>query len=240
MINDLIEFYCLTYNNAIRKQSMKNRFEQLDIQCNIFENEPDSEYKQIEEHANAIKFPITKCMYGHMKNIESFYVNTNKPYGIFCEDDIYIHKDIKQLLPKFISDFETLNLDVLLLGYLFTDAIHEGMSEFKLLEKSNNLSYNYYSFTQDIWGTQMFMLSRKQAKYILDNFNVNTYMNKFIQNQDITPWSADWILTKVGNNALVYPMVAVENDDFDYSFHEGQYYLHHFTYINNFVSDTFI
>ena len=44
--------------------------------------------------------------------IYNFYYKTNKKYGIFCEDDIHIHKDLIEIMPKILLDFNILNLDI--------------------------------------------------------------------------------------------------------------------------------
>ena len=48
--------------------------------------------------------------------IKDFYFNTKFEYAIFCEDDVYIHKDLKNNISKIINDFKENKLDILLLS----------------------------------------------------------------------------------------------------------------------------
>jgi len=152
-------------------------------------------------------------MYGHLDMIAAFY-ETNKPYGIFCEDDIMIRRDFKDAIPSFIDGINVLNLDVLLIGYLTSFVICAGQAEFDL--RYNN-AFKFHHFSDNIWGTQMYMLTRTHAKTLLD-----TYATGYAGQ---TPFSADWTLTKDGNRALITPMIVVEDNKTVYS-HGGQSNFH--------------
>ena len=145
------------------------------------------------------------CMLGHIDMIKNFYDNSEEEFGIFCEDDVYIHKDFKLMLPNIIEDFKLMNLDVLLLGYLIPFEIKSYYQNFEL-------KYTYHNYPNDLWGSQMFMFSKKHAKYLLDKFNIE-YAVKSLNDNTIQPFSSDWTITKEGNRALIYPMLAVEMAD---------------------------
>ena len=62
------------------------RFQYLDLSFNFYEGVDlftDPRTKEFNISASS-------CMYGHLDMIYKFYFNTNKKYGIFCEDDILI------------------------------------------------------------------------------------------------------------------------------------------------------
>lgn len=226
-------FHCLNFNNEERKQSMKERFEKLDISCNFYEGCDLEKDDRIKEY----KIGSSSCMYGHLDMIYQFYYHSNKTYGFFCEDDILIHKDLKKLLPKIIQGFENLKLDVLLLGYLITFPISEHYQEFRFKNNistfTENFSFNYHEFNNDIWGTQMYMISRENAKKILDKYYVG-YLEKIVTNSSLTPFSADWTITKDGNRALLYPLLVIEDGKKLYD-HTGQHNLHYYSYFNNYL-----
>jgi hypothetical protein len=46
-------------------------------------------------------------------------------------------------------------------------------------------------------------------------------MRNGVKNACLTPFSADWTITKDGEKALIYPLVAIEDCSVDYS-DEGQ------------------
>ena len=74
----------------------------------------------------------------------------------------------------------------------------------------NPTQYRYYEYG-DVWGTQMYMLSREQAVRILIKYG-DDYADRFLANPaGYTPFSADWSITKEGRRALIYPMLAIED-----------------------------
>lgn len=124
--------------------------------------------------------------------------------------------------------FKSLNLDVLLLGYLSIQKINRKINEFKLLKPEND-TYKYYHFPDFIWGTQMYMISKKHAKYLLDKYNTE-YADKSQLDSKMVHFSADWTLTKDGNRALITPIMTVEvmkskcsNDVFRMRCHKAHY-----------------
>jgi len=199
------EIYCLSYNNEARRQSMQTRFQQLDLCCNIYTgvNSEDARLCDLD----AFMQKIWSCIYGHLDMIAMFY-ETNKPYGIFCEDDIMIHRNFKDAIPSFIDGINALNLDVLLIGYLTSFVIHDWHAGFSVRHEN---AYKFHHFPDHIWGTQMYMLTRDHAKLLLDTYATG-YAEASLTDTTLTPFSADWILTKVGNRALITPMIVVEDN----------------------------
>ena len=221
--NESFEFYCLNYKNEERKKSMEERFQKLDISCNFYEGVDSS----VDERTKKYHFN-SSCMYGHLDMIYQFYNNTSKPYGVFCEDDILIHIDLKKYLLQIIPFFKKLDLDVLLLGYLLSHLIYPNSLEFfeKKIENTNSeeFPFKFYWFCDDLWGTQMYMLSRENAKKILDKYNVDYC---------VEPFGADWTITKDGNRAMIYPLLVIEDgqkkyDDYNQNkYHDGSFSLNY-------------
>ena len=221
---DRTKFYCLNYNNEKRKKDMKRRFETLNINC-VFSQGVDFADKRISDYSELIDDGtkrVWSCMYGHLDMIHDFYYKTNKDFGIFCEDDIYLHKNLTNYWPRICLDFTSLKLDVLLLGYLLQTNPNDS-SDFAMQRLFINSSpFTYYSFPDYVWGTQMYMLSRKHAKYLLDKYgSMSGYAERTITDKSITPFSADWTLTKDGNRAIITPIIVVEDNATDYS-NDGQ------------------
>ena len=223
--------YCLSYNNQERKNNMKNRFENLGLEYTFYGG---VNYQDPRIHADSYK-QCWSCMYGHLDMIKMFYSDKNVEFGIFCEDDILIHKNFKDIIPDVINDFKILNLDLLLLGYLATFKIQPYYNEFHLKENQseNNLlleNYRYHNFPDDVWGAQMYMLSKNSAKKILDKYGDDSgYAERSQNNPDMTPFSADWTITKDGNRALLSPPLIIEDGKSDlshYGGHYGQYLFH--------------
>jgi GR25 family glycosyltransferase involved in LPS biosynthesis len=220
--NKNYKIYCLSYNNLERKNSMKNRFDILDLNYMFYDG---INFDDVRLNCPESYKKCWSCMYGHLDMIENFYNDPSVNYGIFCEDDIYIRKDFSNVIPKIIKDFEYMNLDVLSLGYLISFKIENNNSNFNLIENSlNNIDCRYYNFLNnyDVWGTQMYMLSKENAKKILEKYDRNSnYAIRTLTDNSLTPFSADWTITKDGNRGLIYPCIAVEDNNSNISHYNG-------------------
>ena len=128
---------------------------------------------------------------------------------------------MKDKLPQIIHDFEDLKLNVLLLGYLvnhdfknnFLNENSQFYSPFQCLKgETKNFEHAYYTYPDDHWGSQLYMLSRKQVEFLVSKYNEINW-KKAQDGNPIENWkeySPDWSITKEGNRALLFPMVAVE------------------------------
>ena len=200
------DIYCLSYKNPDRKSQMESRFKQLDINCIFYDGVDNNDQRIINNKGNG-----WSMMLGALDIIQQFY-DSEKEFGIFCEDDIYIHKDFKIMLPNIIEDFKLMNLDILLLGYLITFEIKSSYQKFELKSNNPNLKYVYHNYPDDLWGGQMILFSKKYAKTILEKYNID-YAIKASADNLLPPFSGDHTITKDGNRALIYPMIAVETCD---------------------------
>lgn len=204
---DNYNLYCLSYNNVTRRTHMEERFTHLNVNYTFYKGVGVDDERLV----NCSNGPAA-CMLGHLDMIQNFYDNSEKEFGIFCEDDIYIHKDFNKILPDIIADFKLMSLDILLLGYLINFKINANYASFDLKSNNNDLKYIYHNYPTDLWGTQMYMLTKKHAKYILDKYTIE-YAIRSMSDKNMQPFSADWTITKEGNRALIYPMLAVEIAD---------------------------
>jgi GR25 family glycosyltransferase involved in LPS biosynthesis len=136
---------------------------------------------------------------------------------IVCEDDIYLSKTFTSDLPQVIDIYTNLKLDVLLLSYLLPYKPSDTDSSFIL--KSGKFSI--HSFGDDLWGSQMYLVSKDVAKKMVDLYTIEFAMENITK----IPFSADWTLTKFGNRALITPMLAVEEGNVKTD-HHGQVTFH--------------
>jgi GR25 family glycosyltransferase involved in LPS biosynthesis len=237
MSNLNYQFYCLSFDNPARKENMTRRFKTAGIDCKMYEGVNENDYRLVEKN----NLRVWSCMYGHLDMINDFYYNTDKPFGIFCEDDIFIHKELKTLLPNIMTDFYYMNLDVLLLGYLLPFKLDSQMKyqQFQMKYISPNKQI-YYEYPDEVWGTQMYMLSRGSAKKLLDKYSFSSgYAERTIHDKSLIHFSADWTLTKNGNRALISQIMATEDNQNHYG-HEGQRIFHQNCFNTHFVSELFI
>jgi len=220
-----VGFYCLNFYEN-KREDLKKRFDHLNIDCFFYKgvsllDERIQNYEYKKAASNII---------GHIDMITKF-LNSDYEFGIFCEDDIYINKELITNLPNICNDFKNLNLDILLLGYLLPFKINVYNPHFKLLHNNDNLSY--YTYNDDLWGTQMYMYSKTQAKYIIEKYNTD-------YNNTEVPFSADFILTKDGKNrALITPIMAIEdNSNVIDDYYQNEYHKNCFNC--NFDKDLFL
>lgn len=205
-----MNIYVINYKNDERKERMLQRYQSLDLheifRQMIFTKEVHTTDPRLQNLSNDSKMEprIWSIMLQHLDSIRSFYTETNDEYCVVCEDDIHISKHLKEKMPGILNVFKSLNLDVLMLGYLLAFKIETHKDKnFPVVAEYQNLSYLRYR--DDVWGCQMYMISRKYAKYLLSTFTI-----EYAQMKDAIPYSPDWIITKHGNRALVYEMLAVE------------------------------
>lgn len=193
-MNSAWSIYCLNFNNVSRNTSMTNRFHNLGItNFTMSSGVPLSDPRINSTNIDNVK-RCHSCMFGHLDMIRDFLENDSSPYGIFCEDDILMDSNFVFRLDHIIRDFEKQNLDILLLGYLYPSVI------------VGDNSHNYYEYApESIWGTQMYMLSRKWARQIIDKYGCADASTTF------SPFSADWTITQHGNRRIIYPMLAIED-----------------------------
>lgn len=231
-----IPIYCVNYKNEERKTRMCNRFLQIGITLK-FVNEVNSDDSRINYDINIGTKRVWAIMLQHLDCIRDFYENTDKQYCIVCEDDILISKDYPIIIDEIVNKFEELQLDILLLGYLLPFKISKtemNQQYFKILSSDKN-NFTYHSYPDDIWGTQMYLISREYAYFLL-----NKYTPEYaFTNINTLNYSPDWIISKNGNRAIINNMVAVEegiNVSDDYS----QQYFHKRCYECNYDPNKFI
>jgi len=185
---------------------MKIRFNRLGIKSSYYDI--DSVFVTPSDKQNEFNG------YAHLRMVYDFYYNSQHAYGIFCENDIYIHKDIQTLLPKILLDFNILRLDVLVLGYDMSFIGDEPMEDsgfsFKI-ETNSKSKYTYHNYPDDFKGMKMYILSRKYAEYILEKYYRGYIDNTFVDNTGEPFTGTEFIITGEGNRSLIYPSVACVN-----------------------------
>jgi GR25 family glycosyltransferase involved in LPS biosynthesis len=202
---------------------MTERFQKLGIECK-FSSGVSYDDKRIKSTLN--KYCKNQwCMtYGHLDIIYDFYYHNDKKYAIICEDDICLHFELKKILNKVIFDFNILNLDILLLGYLLPYKLDNDnlITNYKLKKHMPSESYfKYHEYPQYLNGTQMYMITKNYAKHLLKSYykNYAGFGDKYF-----TP---DKILIKDGNRAILYPMLAVENEHHKDLYHKLCHNIHY-------------
>ena len=231
-MTDKIGFYCVNFKDEDRRNKMTSRFQQLGLTLNFVDpvGKDDARLADVPERADKRAWSI---MLQHMDSIRHFVEETHNDFCIVMEDDILVSKDIVNDLPELIETYNKLQLDVLVLGYLLPFKIYDYNTCFSLKERNDK--YSYFDFPGDLWGSQMYMVSRNHAVNLIERYTIK----HAIETIETEPFSPDWTLTKYGKKAIIYPMIAVEEGGTKADLHsESQYHLN--CYITNYVDGLYI
>ena len=232
------EFYCVSYNSPERAKIMTGRFQQLGIPLNIHGGvQMDDPRLQYANDSGTKR--LWSCCYGHIDNLAAF-LKTGKKYGFTCEDDVHIRRDLGILMPQIIRDFESMELDILLLGYMTMYPILDWYAGYHFrMQYDESRNYQYHNYPADQWGIHLAMFSREYAQRVVDTFS-GDYAQKTLTDSELAPFNPDWTLTKLTDKrALRYPMLAVEDGKGVYE-HSGQGEFHRRSHDANYYADFFV
>jgi Glycosyltransferase family 25 (LPS biosynthesis protein) len=222
-----INFYTFSFNNPKRKENMERQFAVEGIPLEFVEPVPSNDPRV--EPAPAQLKRLWSIMFSHLDMLQTF-LNSDADYGVFCEDDIRLRKNIAPLLPEVMLQFKRYNLEVLLLSCLCSYIpvevyAHESFGVFEH-------PYVYLSYTNNLWGAHMYMMDRKTAQRMLDTYNLD-YAKRTLVDSSLIHFSPDWTLTKDAvRKAAIYPMLSLEagevntDHEFQVSFHRQCFQAH--------------
>lgn len=206
--------YCLTFRNLSKAERMRRRFEQVGLDISLVESvaashptlAPDHWQKERIKKENKWSELAWSCMAGHMKILKKFLYSGDE-ICIVVEDDVMIRRDFAEELPCVVANFQRLDLDILMLGYLRPETISRVEATMPIISQP----YTYHSFEFNVYGTQMYMIRRRHAQWAVDTFEdpVHQWKTLIDPHYSISN-NADWTITKSGRRALIYPMLAVE------------------------------
>ena len=243
IVHNACEVYCLCFQNERKKENMTKRWNTLGIPLHVYDGVPHTDARLQHPALSSGVQRLWSVTYGHLDMIQQF-VDTNKEFGLFCEDDILIHQDLVKTLPYIMSDMNEFSIDFLLLGYMTTVPIQPWMGSYELIHPCSDTGYQYHQYPQDQWGVHLYMMSRKAAIHILHTYDSSShYARSNIHNPD-HPFSPDWTISKCPGirSALIAPMLAVEDgqDSYEHYAHDGQYQFHRTTFLNNYREGEFL
>ncbi len=227
-----IPIYVVNMNDPIRKNKMIKRFDTIGLKYK-FTPPVYSTDSRLSVENEKINKRAWSCQLAHLDSIKDFYENTDNEYCIVCEDDILISKNFNRDLPLIIDNFNKLNLDILLLGYLLPFKLQFKIEHANFKFK-NMIGYSFNEYPDNLWGSQMYLLKRSYAKFLLDKYTIEFALNDLDK-----PYAADWTITKNGNRAMLYPMLAVEEGDTNTT-HLGQKQFHKNCFLINYDANIYI
>lgn len=168
-------------------------------------------------------------MLNHLDMIRAFLSSEDAEFGIFCEDDIHIRRSFQKDLQVVIDGYKRLDLSVLLLGYLTNYRVAD--TRVHGYHSALESPFVFANVHKDLWGSQMYMMSRKKAAECLALFEDSSKVTG--------PYSPDWTITKMAGGACLYPMLAVETGAVQTD-HWGQQQFHKACFETNYCESYFI
>ena len=230
-------FYCLSHQSSERAQQMKRRFQQCGLELHVHDGAKidDVRLRPVVDIPDLRR--LWSCTYGHLDNLRRF-VASDYRYGFLCEDDVMISRYLANHLSCLVVDFETMELEVMLLGYMLTSAPPPSSSIFGNPEK---LGYGYYRYPSDLWGMHLVLFSKPYAQRLLAQF-AEDYACESLKDKRMIPFSPDWLFTKDApgdKRAMRFPMLAVEDGNGQYD-DEGQARYHRASHEFNYDPDIFV
>ena len=223
-ITNHIDIYCLNFTNNPQEKNdrrikMEKKFDHFQLPVHFYSGVSSKDNRICFVENDNMRRTWSIC-YGHLDMMNHFVNHSNKDYMILCEDDIIIHKDFTKKLPLAIEIMKKINLDILLLGYLCYKPADMYSNFPEIKTEYSTETFKVLEYIEDTWGTQMFIVTKNHAKKMLSKY-YHYYAEQTLINTGLIPFSADWLLTKNGKRALIYPLLVIENGNSEYD-DEGQ------------------
>ena len=232
----MLHVYCVTYKNPERRDRMQRRFDTLGLSHTFIESIdafdpriiPPLDYRNT-ALAGRWNPKGYSALWGHLMAFEQMLADGHK-MAIVCEDDIMMRTDYQQHLPDMIQSFQRRQLDILLLGYLTTDAPMDANWTF---DKQGEI-FGYFSYPQWHWGVQQYIIADHYAAHLLKYFGLS-YAHQSLIDPALTAYSTDWILSKMTEKrAMISPQMAVEECPPDIHANSDTIY-HYNCHVSNYV-----
>lgn len=180
-----------------RMERMNKRFDHFGINIQWILNPMTKN-----DERNVLKDVAFGLMRNHIQAIKDF-LNGGCEYGIICEDDIYLRKTFDRDILVAIDGFKRLDLNVLLLSYLVNYKVSK--IEISPFHKTLETPFLFLSVYDQLWGSSMYLINKRSGKEMIEMFDDYTKVSP--------PYSSDWKITKVEKNALMHPMLGVEEGE---------------------------
>jgi GR25 family glycosyltransferase involved in LPS biosynthesis len=232
--------YCLSYNNPERRGKMSKQFRNMGLDVKFTEGVDFKDDRIQGRGLSSHQMRVWSCMYGHLDILSDFLNTSDAAFCVVCEDDIIIRRDFSEHLETIMEHNQEMKLDLLMLGHLFYNNHKVGISEeYPQIADwfdSTQHTFNYYRYPcnreSGFWGSQMYMITRKHAQYLVDKY-AEGYADATLANDQLIPFSADWTITKEGNCGFIYPLIAIEDQPNGYT-DVGQHQIREMSYAANY------
>ena len=228
-MDTLANIYCINVRSSTdRRKRMVNRFKVAGIEEKVtFIDAIPYNSSLIDYYAgynnnklehDKVKRNVISCKASHIKAIRQFlsespstYYDENNSstknnnivdnYAIICEDDIMLSNDFLNRYNETIQNLPD-NTPLICLSYLLWQ--YEGI---KWAGKNINIE-NICTMGPDVWGTQMYMISRAYAIEVIEKYDKTNYVLKSIKSDHIL---TSELITRKSGGYIAYPPLAIED-----------------------------
>ena len=228
-------FFVVNYKDDERRNKMIHRVKTVGMDAHFVNPVSTDDLRVKDQPISDFEKRSWSIFFQHVDCMRNFYENTTYDYCIIAEDDVMISNKLKEQLPIIIDLYEKAELDIMLLGYLWTYNVPENDVYFPLLHTSIDGDYRVNGYPIDLWGAHMYFMSRRHAKTLIDMYTPEYA----IQQTPEKPFCTDWQFTKFGKRGLIVPMMGVEEGDVKTD-HQGQIDFHRRCFEFNYHPDKFI
>nr|QBK89958.1 MAG: glycosyltransferase family 25 [Pithovirus LCPAC101] len=223
-MENLTNIYCINVRSSTdRRKRMVNRFETSGIldKVTFIDAIPSNSglidyyagYTSNEKEKDKIKRNVISCKASHIKAIRQFLSdapsiyfegeneNIVNNYGIICEDDIMLSNDFLRRYEETIQNLPD-NTPLICLSYLIWQ-----YGDIKWSGKDRNIE-NICNIGKDVWGTQMYMISREYAIKVINKYDKD---NHTLQSENSGHILTSELITRKSGGYIAYPPLAIED-----------------------------
>ncbi len=197
------QIYCINQKTSVaRKERMIRRFNNRGISA-IFLDATGSSDVVIQKYVScppdSINAKVAACFVSHLNAIKAF-LDSGKDACIVCEDDVLLHNDFNSRLTNIVQDIPN-ETSLVCLGYFASKE-----STYSLCDDIQSKERLRYLGTDNIWGTQMYWISRNYAEKCIAMFD----KQNFGLNEKELLKTAE-VITRKSHGLIVFPPLALED-----------------------------
>lgn len=204
----LYDIYLASFKSPERETRMIKRFEDVRVSAKLFSMEVDDSRVDIliQNGFDPSGRGGLGNFFNMIQEMEDFCANSTKEYIVIFENDVFLRKTLHVDLQRACEAMKEYELDTLLIGYLINDIPEHSWCTHLYTDRYDN---RYYNVPDSIWGAHGFILTKAQAKFYIDKYTVDNILSS--DRTEIL--SVDWVFTKQGRRAIIYPPLCVEEGE---------------------------
>jgi len=225
--------YIVNYKDEERRRKMSQRIKSIGLDAHFIAPVSNTDPRICNQPISDFEKRSWSAFFQHVDCMRDFLENTTYDYCIVCEDDILLSRTLRDQIPQIIDLYDTSELDILLLSYLWPFDVAEDLY-FPVLQRTSE--WKLQGYPDDLWGAHMYFFSKKHAKTMVERYTPEFALS---EKQQGRPFCTDWQFTKFGKRALLVPMVGLEEGEVKTD-HQGQIDFHRTVFRHHYREELFV